>query len=221
MKAEIKVAMAEDHLIVRQGLISMLKGHKNIKVLFDVNNGQELLNQLATRSPDIVLLDIDMPVMDGRETLRRLNAGHPSIKVIMLTQHFSDAFIVEFLKMGAKSFLPKDSSFDEIVASIYMVHTKGCYYSERITKALASELSNDQKQSFAFPPTKFTRRELQILELLRQNKDNSDISRILAIRERTVEWHRQNLMQKSECKNLAALISYATEKGLIPQSQHS
>jgi DNA-binding NarL/FixJ family response regulator len=217
MKAQIKVAMAEDHVLLRHGMISMLKEYKDIKIVFDVNNGLELMRELEMKTPDIILLDIDMPVIGGKEALDRINAEYPDIKVIMLTEHFSESFIIEFVRNGAKAFLPKNCDIDKIIEAINAVHMTGHYYHNGVSEILAKHLSMGRKQNLRNTGIKFTQRELEIMELLRQNKNNTDVSEILGIRARTVEWHRQNLMQKTGCKNLVSLISYAIQYNLILQ----
>jgi DNA-binding NarL/FixJ family response regulator len=216
MKAKIKIGIAEDHLIVRQGFLSLFKSIKTIKVLFSVSNGKELLGAVKKQVPDIILLDIEMPVMNGKQALLHLRVDHPAVKVIVLSQYFNSEYVVEFIQMDACSFINKVDGLDQIVEAIHAVYQHGHYYSEPVSNILAEELSRRNETEADDGVIKFTKREVQILELLRQNKSNVEVSAFLGIRMRTVEGHRRNLMKKTASKNLAALITRALQKNLIP-----
>jgi DNA-binding NarL/FixJ family response regulator len=134
----INVALAEDHVILREGLINLLnEEYEHIKVLFDVSNGRELLDELEESKPDVILLDIDMPVLNGKEALEEIKIKYPAIKVIMLSTHYNDSYIIEFIKMGASAYLSKASSMEEIVKAIDTVFEEGRYYDSGVLKALA------------------------------------------------------------------------------------
>lgn len=217
MKSKITLSLADDHEIVRHGILSLLKSQKHIKVMFDVSNGQELMDSLQNETPDIILLDIDMPVMNGRDALTRISTLYPEIKVIMLTQHFNEIMIVEYIANGARAFLPKNCGLDEILNAIQEVFVVGHYYSEAVAKVLCAEVASSFSRERQKAKVRFTSREIEVLELLRQNKTNIEISGLLGIETRTVEGHRSHLMQKTGSKNLAALIMYSLQNNLIPQ----
>jgi DNA-binding NarL/FixJ family response regulator len=209
MNLPIKIAMVEDHLVLRQGLISLLKDEKSISVIFDVNNGQELLDNLEEQKPDVVLLDIDMPVMDGREALKHIVNDFPEIKVIMLTMHFSAGYIVSFLKEGASAFLPKGAGIEEIVLAIKSVFAKGYYHSDRVLEIIESQARLETEENAKFLRIGLTDREAQILKLLRDKNANESIADALHISLRTVEWHRQNLIGKLKDNGMSELINWS------------
>lgn len=213
MDTPIKIAMVEDHLVLRQGLISLLKDEKSISVIFDVNNGQELLDNIVKQKPDVVLLDIDMPVMDGREALKHIMNDFPEIKVIMLTMHFSAGYIVAFLKEGASAFLPKGSGIEEIVLAIKSVFIKGFYHSEKVVEIIESQAKLETEENAKFLRIGLTDREVQILKLLRNGDGNESIAEELHISLRTVEWHRHNLIKKLKDNCMADYINWSKRNG--------
>lgn len=217
MDEKIKVAIAEDHVLLRESLISLLNEFKQTEMLWGVNNGKELLDQLKVSRPDIVLLDIDMPVMNGHEALNLIRRDYPDIKVIMLSMHFEYSYIKEFINMGACAFLSKNCRIEKLIEAIHTVHTEGKYYDDEINKMLlSSKIKNDVPVPKYIPiKVVFTDREMKILELLRSNKSNKEIADILCISLRTLERNRADLMQKTGCKNLASLLAYAIENELI------
>lgn len=219
MKTEniINIALAIDHTILREGMVDLLKKVENINILFDVNNGQELIDTLCiSQEPDIILLDIQMPVMDGKGAIEIINVKFPNIKVIILSSYFKDIYIKEFVKLGAKAFLPKGCDIKEVINAINIVYSSGYYYDSVVSVALVKEIRNEgQIKMPTISKIKFTEHEQKILVLLRNNKTNQEIAQLLCISIRTVEGNRANLLQKTGTKNLAALLYFAQINGLI------
>ncbi|PBQ34031.1 hypothetical protein CNR22_20360 [Sphingobacteriaceae bacterium] len=218
MRKKIRVGLADNHLITREGLVALLKRTENITVSLDANNGLDLLKKLkiANNIPDIIILDIDMPFMSGKEALLQIVNQYPKIKVIILSQHYSANLIIEFIKIGAKSFLPKECGIKKLIEAIEAVYEFGHYYDKYLSEILANEIRNILNSEYpAKSKIKLSTRELKVLELLRQNKTNKEIAGLLYISERTVEGIRYNLLHKTGSKNLAALITYALEHNLI------
>jgi DNA-binding NarL/FixJ family response regulator len=140
MKKRIHLGIADDHLVLRQGLISLLKEYEHLNIVLSVNNGKELMEELKKTKPDIILLDIEMPLMNGREALEKITIQYPKIKVIMISQYFTDAYIIEFIKNGACGFLPKNCDIEKIVDAIQLVHENGEYYDNKVSSAMAAVL---------------------------------------------------------------------------------
>jgi DNA-binding NarL/FixJ family response regulator len=207
MKTKINIAIAEDHVILRQGLIALFKHFEEIQVLFDVGDGKELLEKVETIKPDIILLDINMPVMNGSQALDILNKNHNHIHVIILSNHFNDFYINNFIQKGAAAYLAKDCGMEKLTEAINTVYATGRYYDERTLEALSKDDKSIHSDPILATKINLTEREEEILSLLRLNKSNSEIAHTLGISLRTVEGHRSNLMHKSGCKNLAALVS--------------
>jgi len=209
MKGSIRIALAEDHLIVRQGFISLLNRIEDFKIVYDVNNGKELLDAMREERPDVVLMDIDMPVMGGRQALEIIKFKYPEVKVIMLSVHFEDSYIIEFIKNGASAFLPKAISFAKLREAIFTVNKNGHYYDEEVSQVLAQEVIRSRSKH---PDKhKLTKREVDVLNLIKQNKTNAEIAHILSISTRTAEWHRSNLMEKTGSKSVEDLLIWNSQ----------
>jgi DNA-binding NarL/FixJ family response regulator len=212
---KIQIAIAEDHVMFRQGLISLLKEFKDCNVLFDVNNGKELIDELANSKPDIILLDIDMPVMGGREALGIIRENYPDIKVIIISMHFERPYIIEFIRNGASAFLQKSCFFEELITTVNAVNEYGYYYEGKVSEVMIREIANNNNRNSTPLKIKLTERETEVLNLLLMSKSNIQIAESLGISVRTVEGHRQHLLQKTGSKNIVALISQALGEGLI------
>jgi DNA-binding NarL/FixJ family response regulator len=205
----ITIGMAEDHLVFRQGMISLLKEEKSIEVLYDVENGLELLHCIEKQRPDAVLLDIEMPVMDGYDTFKRIKHDYPEVRVIMLTTHFHPTYILAYLKEGACAFLPKGAGIDEIVRAIHAVYNNGFYHGTKVREILERFEKTQADEEARFLKAGLTDREVEILKMLREGKQNEDIVRDLKISLRTVEWHRRNLNHKLIEAGMGEMMSWS------------
>lgn len=217
MNKNITLGIAEDHLILRQGLISLVKEFGDLKLLFDVGNGKELLEQLKQHKPDVVLLDIEMPVMDGSEALCKIRERYPELKVVVLTNYYQESFIIEFLKKGVSAFLPKNAGIEKIISTIRAVFEEGSFYDNGVasvltkTMAHAGEVRGDIRRA----DLNLTRQELNIIRLMCQNKSSSEIAKQLFISVRTVEGHRLHIRQKTNCKNNMDLAAFSIKNNLL------
>ena len=217
MPKKISIAIADDHLVLRQGLVALLKEYDDLNVIVDVNDGKELLEVLKTKKPDIIILDIEMPVMNGKVALEKIQLKYPDIKVIMMSMHFNDSYIVEFIKKGACAFLPKNCDIDKIVEAIYSVHENGYFYDDKVSAAMATTLKKIAKVDdlVLVRGTEFTKRELEVLKLICQRYSSSDIAQELNLSQRTVEGHRYNIAKKTNINDVAGLIEFALSNKLI------
>jgi DNA-binding NarL/FixJ family response regulator len=215
MKKLIHVGIAEDHLLVRQGIVNLLKEYEDIIVLFDVGNGVELLDELKKSKPEVVLLDIEMPVMNGKEALLKIREKFPKIKVIVISSHFEDAYVIEFVTAGACGFLPKNIDIEKVVDAIYTVHEQGFYFDNRVSIMLAQTLIDRNKSNPVFVEAELTVREKEIVELVCNDKTTREIADMLCLSTRTVEGYRKTIMEKVGAKNTLGLISYAVKHKII------
>jgi DNA-binding NarL/FixJ family response regulator len=215
MNKIIKLGIAEDHLVLRQGIISLLNDYENIEVIFDVNNGKELLDAIKNNKPDIVILDIEMPTMDGKESLEKIKLNYPDVKVIILSMHFEDAFIYEFIKNGACAFLPKQCSIDSLVGAIHNVYIVGHYYDAKVSEAMANMIKKNTASNTIINDAIFTSREINIIKLICQRKTNKEIAEELELSVRTVEGHRYNISKKTGINNTLDLVDFATKNKLL------
>lgn len=216
MKKPIHIALAEDHLLFRQGLITLFKEYEEINVLFDVNNGKELLDELKKSKPDVILLDIDMPVMDGKEALLKIKEKYPAIKVIMISTFYDDVYITEYILHGAVGFLPKHCDIEKVVDAIFAVHEQGYYFDNKISTSLVAKLMKSKSVQPTIENQALSDREVEVLKLTCLEKTNKQISEELFISQRTVEWHRKQIMKKTKSKNVVGLVMYAIKHKVIP-----
>lgn len=212
MFKQINIGIAEDHSLFRQCLKSTLLTDEGVNVLFDVSNGQELLDNLKIHQPQVILMDIRMPVMDGEKALEQIVLSYPTIKVIIISMHNSELYIAEFIKRGARAFIAKQSDIEEVLKAIYTVCNEGYYFNDNISPSLVNEvLSSKQSESSIF-----TVRERLIIQLLCKEMSASYIGKQLFISTRTVEWHKKNIFDKARVKTLAGLALFAIKSNIIP-----
>lgn len=212
----IKVVIADDHQLVLDGLRSILEQGPEIKVISTANNGADLLRQLAFIKPDIVLMDIDMPVMNGIEATQQVKANYPDIRIIILTMHEEKAMVKKLTDIGASGFILKNSDKDELLQAIKRVHQGGMYFSSELTMNLISHgITPVNPGSVDDKKALLTEREIEILKLIAEGLSNKEIGDKLFISHRTVDTHRTNLMKKLDVSNIAGLIRYAIKNGFI------
>lgn len=214
MIKKIKVLLVDDHQLIIDGLKSLMKNAGEIEITGTANNGREALRVLEILTIDVVLMDIDMPVMNGIDALKEIKKGKPAIKVIILSMHDESGMIKNLLALGADGYLLKSTSQDELISAIKKVSDGNKYFSTEVTLSLLNgSQSNSQlpKQQAEI----LTTREEEILKLIAEGYSNKEIGTRLFISHRTVDTHRTNLMKKLNTSNIAGLISYAIKSGLI------
>lgn len=215
MKKPIHIAIVDDHVIMRQGLISLLAEYEEINILFDANNGKELMDNLKTSKPDIVLLDIAMPVMNGKEALEKMQLKYPKIKVIIMTNYFHDEHIIEFVKAGANAFLPKNCDIDKLLDAINYVYEHGNYFDNRVSAILAAMLKKTPIANKVVADTEFTKQEIKVIKLVCMKRSNAEIAEELHVTIRTIESHRYNISKKTNTTNTMDLIDHAVRNGIL------
>ena len=213
MKKPIRIAIAEDHQLFRDGLAALLNDENEIKVEFDVSNGEELLDKLKTNKIDVVLIDLNMPVLNGQQTLKILSTRYPSVRSIVLSMYDTGDYILDTIKLGARGFLPKHCNIEKVVDAIYAVHEQGYYFDDEVSKSQIFKLVNEIGIQPVFKNEQLSEREKDVLELICEEKTNNEIAALLCISVRTVEVHRLNLLRKTNAKNVAGLVIYAIKNG--------
>ena len=215
----IKVLLAEDHTIVRKGLCALLEKEVDINVVAEAENGREVIEKVQDTKPDVVVMDIGMPILNGIETLRQLKKGYPEIKVIILTVHTSEEYVLQALKFGASGYLVKKAAPSDLVAAIHEVYKGKSYLSTSISRTLIDEylrqgviLSSNDKSS---DEKKLTSRQSEVLQLLAEGYTNRETAKILSVSIKTVETHRAQIKKRLNIKKTAGLVQYALQKGLI------
>lgn len=213
MTKPIRIAIAEDHELFREGLTSLLREEEGLELVFEASNGEELLESLKKNKVDVVLLDLNMPVLNGKQTLNVLKSRYPKVRPIILTMFDSESYIAESIRLGARGFLAKHCSIERVVDTIYAVHEQGYYFNDEVSKSQLFKLVHDVGIEPTFKNETLSTRECTILELICNEKTNNDIAELLCISVRTVEVHRQNLLRKTNAKNVAGLVIYAIKEG--------
>lgn len=207
----IKLLIVDDHPLVREGIAARLESEEKFKVVGEASNGQAGLDMARTHQPDVVLMDVSMPIMNGFEACEAFKAQMPEIKVLILTMHEDREYIVRMIKTGASGYVLKDVSSSELMRAIETVYDGGTYFSSGASQALFSEFDNNETTE---EPV-LTRREEMVLTHLAEGCCNKEIAKILDISVRTVETHRQNIKQKLNIQSAAGLTRYAIEHDLV------
>lgn len=184
-------------------------------MVFDVSNGEELLLELNKTTIDILILDIEMPIMNGFEALQLISKNHPVIKVIILSSYYENEMIYQALTLGAKGFLPKHADIETVIEAINHVADNNYFFDEKITPQLISRLQTSSRELKQNELSLLSERELEVLPLICEGLKNKEIANKLFISERTVENHRKNIFVKTNSKNAFGLIVYAIKNGLI------
>ena len=213
MKNTISIGIAEDHSILRQGLISLLKSYKNITIQFEVSNGKELLEELKIIRPSILLLDLEMPILRGQDVLEKIRKKYPKIKIIIVSGFFSKDYILECFKYGVKAFLPKDLLIENIVDAIVSVHENDIYSDPIVTKILADEFLDLNLKATGKPT--FSDSEMKVLTLMCKGNTRRKAAEILKVKHETVNFHMSNIMRKTKIHNVTALINFVMQNKLM------
>lgn len=210
---QIKILLVDDHQIIIDGIKSLLDNVENVKVAGEANNGLEAINALKVLTVDIVLMDIDMPKMNGIDATKYIKEKFKDTKVIILSVHCEQAMIKNLVKIGTDGYLLKNSSKEELLDAIYKVANGEKYFSSEVTLSLLNPEKNESK---SFKHTiDFTNRELDVLKLLVDGYTNKQVGEKLFISHRTVDTHRTNIMKKVGVNNVAGLISFAIKTRLV------
>ncbi len=210
---KIRVLLVDDHAILRAGLRALLETYDDIEVVGEAGSGEEALQLARTLQPDVVVLDVMMPGMNGLTTLRYLLAENPDLRVLMLTQYGNKEFVLPLLEAGAAGYVLKQAADTDFVKAIRAVHAGNAYLYPPIAKLVLDALMAGE--TAAPPHQRLTPREREILILIAQGHTNQEIARMLYISPKTVEVHRTRLMRKLNLRNVAQVVHYAVRHHLI------
>ena len=215
----IRIAIADDEALIRKGLILLLEDDRSeMKVVLESGDGEDLLHQLegSPSRPDVLLLDLNMPSLNGVEAARIIQERYPEVKIIVLSTYFSNAFILNMIEAGAAAYLPKNCHPDELRHTILEVMQNGFSYNQKVLEVIRNNLVLRTRPK---APTSFnvelTGRECEVLQLICEENTTDEIAEKLFISPRTVEGHRNNLLEKLGCKNVAGLVVYAVHHQLV------
>jgi DNA-binding NarL/FixJ family response regulator len=214
---KIRLAIADDHKLFRKGIIAIFAKYKEIEVVAEAENGRELLDILKDISPDIILLDLNMPVLNGWEVLKELKPHETALNVIILSMYEDEMFIANLIKNGARGFLSKNADPEEIVLAMHSVLQTGYYFNDKTNRALLKKMLMQEtiKPLFSSEPIELTEREDAVLRLICDEMNTAEIAEKLFIGYRTVESVRQKLMEKFGAKNSVGLVLSAAKRKFI------
>ena len=216
MAARVRVMIADDHPLVRSGLRLLLEREGEFQVIAEAANGYEAIDLAALHKPDVILLDVGMPRLNGPDAAMSISQKVPSARIVMVSMHSDEAYVLRALKAGARGYLLKASPEADVLAAVRAVAAGNAYFSPSITKLLVEEyVVEARRRGVEDSYDLLSVREKEILQLLASGKSNRDIADLLCISISTVETHRNNIFQKLHLHNLAELILYAVRKGLI------
>jgi DNA-binding NarL/FixJ family response regulator len=212
---KIKVWIADDHKLFRQGLIALLSSQADIDFCGEAENGSELLFLLGESQPDLILMDLEMPEVDGLTATREVKRQFPDIKVLGLSMHKDEEYVLQMMESGANGYLLKEAEPDEVLLAIRSAHNNGFYFNDRTSTALLGRLVNEKKVKSNFSPVdELTDRELQVLQLICEQLTNQEIADRLFLSPRTIEDYRARLLQKTDARNTAGLVIFAIREGV-------
>jgi DNA-binding NarL/FixJ family response regulator len=213
---KIKVLVVDDHTIVRDGICALLTLTGDIEVVGEATNGNEAINRVRELDPDVVLMDVSMPLMDGLEATRRINKEFPRTKVLVLTQYDDKEYFFPIIESGALGFISKAAASSELTAGIRSVYRGDSYLSPSVTKLLVENYqSSASKRSNQDPYNRLTGREREVFKLLAEGYGVQEIAEMLVITPKTAEGHKTRLMAKLGVHNRVELVKYALRKGVI------
>ena len=215
-KEVISVALADDHTLLRNGLAGMINNFEGYNVIFEADNGKQMLEAISNGiQPDLVLLDINMPVMDGFETALWLKDNHPGIRVLALSMYDNEQSIIRMLRYGAKGYLLKDTHPREFRTALDAVMNKGFYYSEMVTGKLIHAVNNMDEPSHSHPFSKLNERETEFLKLACSEMTYKEIAEKMFLSPRTIDGYRDALFEKLNLKTRVGLVMYAIRNGIV------
>ncbi|MBS1113821.1 MAG: nreC 3 [Nitrospirae bacterium] len=209
-----KIILADDHKIIREGLRSLIEKQPDMEVIAEAQDGLTTVNLVQKLKPDVVIMDIGMPEMNGIDATTKITTEYKTVKVIALSMHSDRRFVMQMLKAGAAGYLLKDSAFEELVSAIHAVIAKQHYLSQKITDVVVQEYLQNLPPNESTVFTVLTAREREVLQLIAEGKSTKQIASVLNLSVKTIETHRQQIMEKLDMHSIAQLTKYAIREGL-------
>jgi two-component system response regulator NreC len=213
---KLRILLADDHIVMRTGLRALLERQPNLEVVGESENGRETVELAASLRPDVVVMDVGMPVLNGIEATQTIVTQCPTVAVVILSMHADESYVMRALKAGARGYLLKDSAAADLIGAIQAISQGKSFFSPKVSRILAEDYVRVLKQKGAVDTYDLlTSREREILQLLAEGKANKEVATALNISPYTVETHRSHILQKLNLHNSAELVLYAVRKGII------
>lgn len=211
----ISILLVDDHELVRQGFHAMLEKHEGFEVVGEAANGTDAIEKALALKPDVLVLDIALPDLDGISVARRIKNEEPGIKVLALSMHSERRFVSEMFAAGASGYILKASVLEELLNAIHAVSNGKRYLSPELVDLLLEDFVSDEDTPISPTFSRITPREREVLQLIAEGKTTKEIAQVLELSVKTVETHRQQLLRKLECSNVVELTRLAIREGLI------
>jgi two-component system, NarL family, response regulator DegU len=216
MQKKLKIYIADDHTLFRKAMVKMIQGFQHVGEVKDAENGQELLTLMKYQQPDVVIVDLQMPIMDGTETCEQIVQKYPEVKIIILTMHDSEKYILHLIELGAHAFLLKNTEPEELERAIESIMEKDFYHNDMVSTVLRKNVvEKSTRKRPVYNPSELSEREKEILILVCRDLTNKEISRMVSLSENTIRNHKSNIMEKLKVNSTVGLVKYAYESGLL------
>lgn len=216
MKQSYSVYIADDHTLFRKAMVNLLRTFGKVKEVKDAENGKELINLIKLEAPDVAIIDLQMPIMDGTEASEHILNKYPDVKIIILTMHDSEKYILHMMEMGVHAFLLKNTEPDELEKAIYSVAEKDFYHNDLVASVLRKNVKEKKGgKRPVFLQSELSDREKEVLTLICSELTMKEIGQKLFLSENTVRNHRVNIMEKVGVNNIVGLVKYAYETGVV------
>ncbi len=217
MENKIKIILADDEELFRKGIYFLLQREPNFEIIFEASNGSELVEYLkkTTELPDIIMMDLKMPLLNGVEATKLIHKEFPGIRIIALTSYNTKSFIANMINVGAASYLVKNASPVDMIKTVNEVAQKGFYYNEIVMEVIHQNMISSAVSRTVLDEDFLTEREKEVLELICKQYSSAEIGEILNLSTRTVDGHRNNLLVKTNSKNMAGLVIFAIQNKII------
>lgn len=210
----IRIVLADDHRMVRDGLVSILKAQQGTTVVAQAADGAETLRMVEEHQPDMLIVDIGMPRLSGLEVVRRVHEKHPDIKILVLTMHEEEEYVVHLVRAGADGYLLKDSAGEELLAAVRSIQAGKGYFGDHATRVLADQFRKPDAQP-GNPYANLTPREREVFHLIVEGLSTKEVARKLDLSVKTAENHRYRILEKLDMRNTVELVRYAARRGLL------
>ena len=218
MNPKIKIAIADDHTIFRRGMVSLLENNNDFEVVLQAANGQELVDALEETQPQVIFMDLQMPVLDGMKATKQIKTDFPHIKIIVISMHDEAQFVIHLMELGANGYLLKDADPDEVENAVYTVVNEDYYYGAFLLKVMHNRMVNKPTKkvipNFAMQ-IELSEREVEVLQHLCEGTTAGHIAEKIYLSSRTVEGHKNRIMEKTGTKNIAGLVAWAVRNGVV------
>lgn len=210
----IRILIADDHTLVRESLVGLLQAEGDVQVVAQAADGIETIEKALAARPDVVVADLSMPRLGGIEVVRRLREALPGTRVLVLTMHQEDEYVLQAVRAGASGYLVKDSAASELLAAVRNLHAGRGHFGPQAARTLAQQLQHPER-AFDDPYGRLTAREREVFHLIAEGHTTKEIARQLGISVKTAENHRARVLDKAGVRNTAELVRYALRKGLL------